>query len=94
MSRKNQASYTDEFRDQIVKLAKSGKSVRQISKEYEVSKTAIYMWIEKYEKSGSFREKDNRSEEETELIVLRKENKRLEMEVDILKQAALIMARK
>ena len=38
--------------------------------------------------------KDNRTEEEQELIELRKRNRQLEMEVDILKQAALIMGRK
>jgi len=44
--------------------------------------------------SGSFKEKDNRSEEENELIRLRKENQQLKMENDILKQAALILGRK
>ncbi|RKD25360.1 hypothetical protein BET04_03815 [Caminicella sporogenes] len=44
--------------------------------------------------SGSFKAKDNRSQEENELIRLRKENQRLKMENDILKQAALIMGRK
>ncbi|MDK2804780.1 MAG: hypothetical protein PWR23_1788, partial [Peptostreptococcaceae bacterium] len=34
--------------------------------------------------------KDNRSDEENELIKLKKENQRLKMENDILKQAALI----
>ena len=42
----------------------------------------------------SFKTKDNRSTEDNELLALRKENKRLLMENDILKQAALIMARK
>lgn len=43
---------------------------------------------------GSFAAKDNRTEEETELMRLRKGNQRLLMENDILKQAALIMGRK
>lgn len=41
-----------------------------------------------------FKEKDNRSEEEQELIQLRKKVKQLEMENDILKQAALILGRR
>jgi transposase len=94
MSKKNQSNYTDEFREQIVKLYRHGKSVPSIMREYGVSKTSIYNWSEKYENSGSFREKDNRSVEETELIRLRKENKQLRMEADLLKQAALILARK
>jgi len=43
---------------------------------------------------GSFKESDNRTPEEKELIELRKQNKQLLMENDILKQAALIMGRK
>ena len=51
-------------------------------------------WIREYEDSGSFKAADNRSDEENELIRLRKENQQLKMENDILKQAALIMGRK
>jgi transposase len=39
-------------------------------------------------------ENDNRTIEEQELIKLRKENQQLRMENDVLKQAALIFARK
>lgn len=94
MSKKNQNGYTDEFREQIVRMVKNGKSVLSIHREYGVTKTSIYEWIRKYENSGSFRDRDNRSAEEVELIALRKENKRLLMENDILKQAALIMAQR
>ena len=41
----------------------------------------------------SFKEIDNRSPEDIELLRLRKENKQLKMENDILKQAALILGR-
>jgi transposase len=50
--------------------------------------------VSQYHDTGSFKEEDNRSPEEKELIKLRKENQRLNMENDILKQAALIMGRK
>ena len=91
---KNQNDYTDEFREQIVKLVVNGKSAIQIAREYSITKTTIYNWIKKYKNTGSFRDRDNRSAEEEELILLRKENKQLRMEVDLLKQAALIMARR
>ena len=42
----------------------------------------------------SRRAADNLTPEQKERIALRKRNKQLEMEVDILKQAALIMAQK
>ena len=77
-----------------MKLANNGKAVVQIEKEYGISRTTIYTWIRKHEKTGSFRNKDNRSATENEINQLRKENKQLRMEVDLLKQAALIMARK
>jgi len=94
MSSKNQNNYTDEFRDQIVRIFKSGKPAPQIAREYGITKTTVYAWAKKYDNSGSFRDKDNISPQEAELIQLRKDNKRLSMEVDLLKQAALIMGRR
>lgn len=91
---KKQPTYTEEFKKQIVNLYKSGKPAIDLVKEYQISKSTIYTWSKQYEATGSFKAKDNRSEEENELIKLRKENKRLLMENDILKQAALIMGRK
>ena len=44
--------------------------------------------------TGSSHDKDNRTPEEQELLRLRKENQQLRMENDVLKQAALIFARK
>ena len=87
-------NYTDEFKKQIVALKQNGKSTSDISREYGITKSTIIKWVNDYSKSGSFKAKDNRTEEENELIRLRKENKQLTMENDILKQAALIMARK
>lgn len=56
--------------------------------------SSLGRWIKQHQETGSFKEKDNRSEEENELLELRKENQRLKMENDILKQAALILGRK
>ena len=50
--------------------------------------------MKQYKQSGSFKEKDNLTPEEKELRELRKLNKELMMENDILKQAALIFGRK
>lgn len=44
--------------------------------------------------SGSFNEKDNVTPEQKELIQLRKQNKQLLMENDILKQVSLIIEQK
>ncbi len=87
-------NYTDEFKLQIVSLVKSGKTSSIIAKEYGIAKSSVTKWVRDFNKSGSFKAKDNRTSEENELITLRKRVKELEMEADILKQAALIMARK
>ena len=93
MARKS-TKYTDEFKKQIVELKQNGKSTADISREYDITKSTINKWVKEYNNSGSFKAKDNRTDAENELIRLRKENKQLLMENDILKQAALIMARK
>ena len=87
-------NYTEEFKKQIVALRNNGKTVMEIAREYNVAKSTINKWVSDYSNSGSFKAKDNRSESENELLRLKKEITRLEMENDILKQAALIMARK
>ncbi|SDH49318.1 hypothetical protein SAMN05216352_101455 [Alteribacillus bidgolensis] len=63
-------------------------------KEYELEPPVFYKWVRQIRTSVSFEEKDNRTPEQEELIRLRKENQKLAMENDILKQAALIMGRK
>ncbi len=90
----NKTSYYEEFKKQIVMLYKNGKNVINLGKEYNLPKPTIYSWVKNYNNSGSFKAKDNRALEENELIYLRKELKQLRMENDILKQAALIMAKK
>lgn len=87
-------TFTPEFKSQIVRLYESGKPRVDIIREYDLTASAFDKWVKQSRASGSFKEKDNRTPEEEELIKLRKENQRLLMENDILKQAALIMGRK
>lgn len=87
-------TFSTEFKKQVVALYENGKSRQDIVREYELTSSALDRWIMQFKQSGSFKEKDNRPSVEQELIDLRKRNKQLEMEVDILKQAALIMGRK
>ena len=92
--RRARRSYTDEFKRQLVELYNDGKRRCDITREYDISDSSLDKWIKQYKNSGSFKEKDNRTEQEQELIRLRSENNKLRMENDILKQAALIMGRK
>ena len=87
-------TFTPEFKSQVVRLYESGKPRADIIREYDLTASAFDKWVKQSQTSGSFKEKDNRTPEEEELIKLRKENQRLMMENDILKQAALIMGRK
>lgn len=93
MKRKT-TKYTDEFKLQIVKLIESGKHIKNIIEEYNLPLSTVEGWVRKYKNSGSFRDIDNLTEEQKELKKLQKRNKELEMENDILKQAALILGRK
>jgi len=94
MTKRPRRTFTDEFKNQMVQLYLNGKPRTEIVREYDLTASSLDKWIKQHQTSGSFNEKDNRSEKETELIRLRRENQRLLMENDILKQAALIMGRK
>ena len=86
--------YTDEFKQQIVDLFRSGKRKVDIIREYGISESALTKWIKRADNSGCFDAKSNRTPQEEDLIALQKELKQLRMENDILKQAALILGRK
>lgn len=94
MAKRERRTFTKEFKKQIVQLHLSGKPRCEIIKEYELTPSAFDKWVRQYKTNGFFEEKDNRTPEQEELIRLRKENQRLMMENDNLKQAALIMGRK
>ncbi len=94
MPKQQRRTFTSEFQKQMVQLYENGKPRAAIVEEYDLTASALDRWIKQAQTTGSFKEKDNRSSVENELIALRKENQRLKMENDILKQAALIMGRK
>jgi transposase len=93
-NKRERRTFTEEFKNQMVQLYLNGKRRCDILREYDLSSSAFDKWIKQHQTTGSFREKDNRTEEENELIKLRKENQQLKMENDVLKQAALILGRR
>ena len=87
-------TFTEQFKQQMVQLHNSGKPRSEVIKEYDLTPSSLDNWIRRINATGSAKECDNRTPEEIELLKLRKENQRLKMENDILKQAALILAQK
>jgi transposase len=94
MTKKARRTFTAEFKQQMVQLYLNGKPRKDIIREYELTPSSLDKWINQQQTSGSFKEKDNLTPDQKELNQLRKELKQLQMENDILKQAALILGRK
>ncbi|MFL2120288.1 IS3 family transposase [Marinilactibacillus psychrotolerans] len=93
-TRRPRRTYTEAFKKQIVELHKAGKARKEIIEEYDLTGSAFDKWVRQHNQTGSFKEKDNLTPEQKELKELRKANTQLQMENDILKQAALIFWRK
>ncbi|KGR72103.1 transposase [Streptococcus phocae subsp. salmonis] len=94
MSRKIRHHYTDDFKQQIVALHNAGMKRSELIKEYDLTPSTFDKWMRQSKTTGSFKSVDHLTDEQRELIALRKRNKELEMQLDILKQAAVIMAQK
>ena len=94
MSRKVRRQFTDDFKQQIVDLHNAGMKRSEIIKEYDLTPSTFDKWVRQAKTTGSFKSVDNLTEEQRELMALRKHNKELKMQLDILKQAAVIMAQK
>lgn len=94
MSRKIRRHFTDDFKQQIVDLHNAGMKRSELIKEYDLTPSAFDKWVRQAKTTGFFKSVDNLTDDQRELMVLRKRNKELEMQLDILKQAAVIMAQK
>ena len=91
---KHPCHYDEAFKRQIVQLYESGKPSREIRAEYDIARSTPRRRVQGIRNSGSTRAADNRTPEQNELIELRRRNRQLEMEVDVLKQAAPVFARR
>jgi transposase len=80
--------YPAEFRDQLIALARSGRSVESLAREYEPCVATIHGWIKQAERDDGVRDDGLTSAERDELRRLRRENRQLRQERDILSKAA------
>jgi len=84
--------YEDDFKEQAVRLVlESDQSTAQIAKDLDISPGNLRRWIREFRNRGD--DKDMLSKEDAaELARLRRENKRLRAERDILKKATALFA--
>lgn len=83
-------TYTQEFKQEAVRLVtEKGMKVAQASRELGVSDYLLTKWVRKVRENGStaFPGKGNLLPHEEELRRLQRENRRLQMEKEILKKA-------
>lgn len=92
MAKRTNRSYTTEFKNEAVALVtEQGYSVPKAAASLGITDKLLYNWKAKFEaeQSGSILNVDER----VELLRLRKENKELRMEKDILKKASALLLR-
>ena len=84
--------FTNEFKLEAVKLAERGEvPVAQVARELDLNETVLRRWMQPYGKRPNGTRLT--PEEHDELIRLRRENKRLTMERDILRKAVGIFSK-
>ena len=88
-------NYTPEFKEAAVRMVlEAGKTPAEVGSDLGVHATSIRYWVKQYQSTIN---RDGltslSSGEREELIRLRKENRTLQMERDILKKAAAFFAK-
>ena len=86
-------SYPKEFRQQLVELVQAGRTPEALGREFEPGAETIRRWVRQHERDTGERRDGLTSEEKREFARLRRENKQLKLERDILKKAAAWFAR-
>ncbi len=81
-------AYDAELRRKIVDLARSGRTVASLAQEFEPTETTIRNWVRQAVIDAGLRSDGLTTEERQELNQLRRENRTLREERDILKKAA------
>ncbi len=76
--------YEYEFKLMIIQKDKEGQSVTSLANEFNVGVSTVHKWINTYNNTKSFREADQLTEEQKEIIKLKKELKQKDMGLDIL----------
>jgi transposase-like protein len=95
MKRRPRREFTADFKSEAVRLCKVGdRTVRQVANDLDLTETALREWVKRADiEVGEGPPGALTSDERAELVRLRAENKRLQMEREILKKAAAFFAK-
>jgi transposase len=86
-------SFTNEFKAEVVALVRQlGNSVGSVSRDLDLTETAVRGWVKQADIDDGHRDGLATSERE-ELARLRRENRRLSQDVEILKRATAFFAK-
>jgi transposase len=86
-------SFTPEFKAEIVECCQRGdRTVGQVARDFDLTETAVRAWVRQAETDAGDRP-GLTSDERAELTALRRENRRLQQDVDILKRATAFFAK-
>jgi transposase len=85
-------SFTPEFKAEVVELCRAGdRSIGQVAKDLDLTETAVREWVRRADVDAGRRDGLTTAERE-ELARLRRENRVLREERDILKRATAFFA--
>ena len=88
-----QPPYAPEFRRQMVELVRAGRTPEELAKEFEPSAQTIHKWVTQADRDEGRRSDGLTTPEREELNRLRRENRQLKVEREILSKAAAWFAR-
>jgi transposase len=81
-------AYPEEYRRKIIELVRAGRSPYELAKEFEPTAVTISNWVKQADLDEGRRADGLTTDERKEFARLRRENKRLRLEREILAKAA------
>src|SRR4029434_7990294 len=90
---RKRAPYPPEFRRQMVDLVRAGRTREELEREFEPTAQSIRNWVAQADRDEGRRADGLTTAERQELVRLRRENRQLKMERDILSKATAWFAR-
>lgn len=88
MAKGNHGPYPAELRVRLVELVRAGRTPEESSRQYEPTAQAIRNWVAQADRDAKRRSDGLTTDDKQELARLRRENKALREEREILKKAA------